>query len=85
MRKLAVFFLLIAEPASAETITFPIAVPQECFELAQREGVPTMLSNRYQATRAKLKLYRLKDSDPLVHACRQAVERAKKSVAKHHD
>jgi hypothetical protein len=50
--------------------------------LSWRNGtaLPTVIENRYQAVRAKAKLYRLKDSDPLVHACRQAVERAKEAA-----
>ena len=73
--------LLISFPCQAEpAITFPVSVPQECVELAQRNGVPVVIENRYQATKAKLKLARLKDSDPMVHECRAAVERAKQAA-----
>jgi hypothetical protein len=73
--------LLISFPCHAEpAVTFPIAVPQECVELAQREGVPLVIENRYHATKARLKLARLKDSDPMVHECRAAVERAKQAA-----
>ena len=51
----------------------------ECFELAQREGVPTVLQNRYQATKAKVKLASLSNSDPLVRDCRAAVKRAQQA------
>lgn len=54
---------------------FPVSVPQECVALAYREGVPTVIENRYQAAKAKLKLYRLSTRDPLVRGCRQAVDR----------
>ena len=67
-----------ATPAFAE-VSFPISVPQECFELAQREGVPTVLQNKYQATRAKVKLASLSGKDPLVRDCRAAVKRAQQS------
>ena len=61
----------------AERVRFPVSIPQECFELAQREGVPTVMENRYQATEAKIRLYRLNGRDPLVRECREAVEQAK--------
>jgi hypothetical protein len=60
--------------AAAEGM-FPVSVPQECVELANREGVPTLIENRYQAAKAKLKLYRLSTRDPMVRECRQAVDR----------
>jgi hypothetical protein len=74
----AVIAMTLATPALAE-ISFPISVPQECFELAQREGVPTVLQNKYQATRAKVKLASLSGHDPLVRDCRAAVKRAQQA------
>ena len=65
-----------AGPAMAESI-FPISIPSECVELAQREGVPVMINNKYEAAKAKLKLARLSSRDPLVAQCRVAVERAR--------
>lgn len=70
----AALTLALCVPAAAESI-FPISVPQECVELANREGVPTVIENRYQAAKAKLKLYRLSTRDPMVRECRQAVDR----------
>jgi hypothetical protein len=64
------------ESAWAGSAVFPISVPPECISLAQREGVPTMIENRYQAAKAKLKLARLNGSDPMVQECRAAVKRA---------
>ena len=52
-------------------------VPPECTVLAQREGVPTLIENKYQATLAKIKLARLSGSEPIVAQCKQAVERLK--------
>ena len=75
-RCVAFALTLLAFPAQAET-TFPISVPQECMELAQREGVPIVISSKYEATKARIKLARLPDSDPLVQECRAAVARAK--------
>jgi hypothetical protein len=61
---------------------FPVSVPQECFELAQREGVPVLIENRYQATKAKFKLARMSNRDPLVRECRAAVRRAQEARAR---
>jgi hypothetical protein len=66
------------------TVTFPVSIPQECFELAQREGVPVVIENKYQATKAREKLAHLSDRDPLVHGCRSAVERAKQARSSEH-
>jgi hypothetical protein len=75
-------FILAAAPAMAKG-TFPVSVPQECVELAQREGVPVVITSKYEATKAKLKLARLRDRDPMVHECRAAVERARQMALQH--
>jgi hypothetical protein len=75
----AALTLSLSLPAAAESI-YPVSVPQECFELANREGVPTVIENRYQAAKAKLKLYRLSMRDPLVRECRQAVDRMRAAM-----
>ena len=73
--------VIINVPAMAEvTLTFPVSIPQECLELAQREHVPILITNRYQATKAKIKLYRLSDSAPMVLECKQAVGRLKAAM-----
>jgi hypothetical protein len=77
---IAALMLIVARPAMADGVKFPVSIPQECFELAQREGVPTVMQNRYQATKAKIRLYRLSGHDPLVRECREAVERAKHAL-----
>ena len=71
--------VLATAPAVAKDL-YPISVPGECYELAQREGVPAVISNRYEAAKAKVKLARLRDTDPMVHECRQAVTRARQSI-----
>ena len=74
--------VLFATPdCAAEAIKYPVPIPQECFELARREGVPTMIESKYQAVKARLKLARLSGKDPLVVECRAAVERAKAQAA----
>ena len=75
----AALTLSLSLPAAAESI-FPVSVPQECVELANREGVPTLIQNRYQAAKAKLKLYRLSTRDPMVRECRQAVDRMRAAM-----
>ena len=72
--------LLICTPVAAQSSRFPVTIPQECFELAQREGVSTVIENEYQATKAKLKLAQLKNSDHLVRECRAAVHRAQEAA-----
>ena len=68
--------VLISSPVLAGvSVTFPVSIPLECVELAQREGVPIVIENKYQATKAKIKLARLSGRDPLVRECREAVER----------
>ncbi len=69
--------LIFASPASAATISYPVSVPPECVELAQREHVPVMIGNRYQALKAEYKLARLSNSDPMVAQCKDAVKRLK--------
>ena len=74
--------LLVSTPVMAQGVTFPVTIPQECFELAQREGVPTVIENKMQATKAKLKLAQMKNSDHLVRECRAAVHRAQQAAAR---
>ena len=77
----AALALLITTPVAAESVQFPITIPQECFELAHREGVPTVIENKMQAAKAKLKLAQMKNSDHLVRECRAAVHRARQAAA----
>jgi hypothetical protein len=86
MRPLIVLAVLVVSAPSmaGTTMTFPVSIPQECFELAQREGVPVVIENKYQATKARVKLAHLSDRDPLVHRCRSAVERAKQARSSEH-
>jgi hypothetical protein len=80
MRRLTAALVLFATPAAAaEAIKYPVPVPQECFELARREGVPTMIESKYQAVKARIKLARLSDKDPMVRDCRAAVNRARQA------
>ena len=70
---------MVASPAMAK-VTFPVTIPTECVELAQREGVSVVINNKYEAAKAKLKLARLSGRDPMVHECREAVERARRTA-----
>jgi hypothetical protein len=75
----AALMFVLSTPAVAESI-FPVSIPQECVELANREGVPTLIENKYQAAKAKVKLYRLSNRDPLVRDCKQAVDRMRSAM-----
>ena len=78
---LTAFAIFISSPVIAGvTVTFPVSIPPECVQLAQREGVPVVIENRYQATKAKIKLARLSGRDPLVRECRSAVERQRAAM-----
>ena len=80
MRRLTAALVLFATPAcAAEAIKYPVPIPQECFELARREGVPTMIESKYQAVKARIKLARLSGKDPMVRDCRAAVTRARQA------
>ena len=72
--------LMVTAPAMAK-VTFPVTIPQECVELAQREGVSVVINSKYEAAKARFKLARLRDRDPMVHECREAVDRARKTAA----
>jgi hypothetical protein len=61
---------------AAEAIRYPIDIPGGCFALAQREGYPTVIASRWEGAKARAKLARMKDSDPLVHQCKVAVAEA---------
>ncbi len=75
---LAVIATIQVVPAFAgNSIPYPVSIPQECMELAQREGVPTLIENEYQAAKARVRLARMKNSDPRVSGCKAAVDRAR--------
>jgi hypothetical protein len=63
-------------PAAAES-AFPVSVPTECLQLAEREHVPTVIENKYQALKANYKLAHLSSADPQVAQCKEAVNRLK--------
>jgi hypothetical protein len=70
--------LTLSTPLAAEpAISYPVQVPQECAQLAEREHVPVVIANRYQALKAEYKLARLSRTDPMVAQCKEAVERLK--------
>jgi hypothetical protein len=79
MRILITAFVLgLSQPAAAElAISYPVPVPQECAQLAEREHVPVVIENRYQALKAEYKLARLSNADPIVAQCKEAVARLK--------
>jgi hypothetical protein len=62
--------------SAGEAIQYPVAIPEGCMALAQREGYATLIVNRWEGVKARAKLARLKNSDPLVHQCKDAVSQA---------
>jgi hypothetical protein len=73
---IAAFVLGLSQHAIAEpAVTYPVSVPQECVQLAEREHVSVVIENRYQALKAEYKLARLSKADPMVAQCREAVDR----------
>ena len=77
---IAALALTATTPVAAEMPKFPVSIPQECVVLAQREGVPTVIENKYQATKARIKLAGMSKADPLVRECRAAVHRARQAA-----
>jgi len=75
---LALNVLLVTGVAcsAGEAIQYPAAIPPGCMALAQREGYPTLIENRWEGVKARAKLARMKNSDPLVHQCKDAVSQA---------
>jgi hypothetical protein len=71
--------VFVWSPANAQ-VTYPVSVPAECAALAVREGVGTTIRNRYEAAKARAKLYRLNGRDPEVAHCRQAVQRLQEAT-----
>ena len=83
MLKLVAFpFVLFPTIAVAQDIQYPVSVPMECVELAQREGQPLMIGSKAQGLKAKFKLARMSSDDPLVRQCRGAVTRLQAQLGK---
>jgi hypothetical protein len=73
---LSVLLLTGGVCSAGEVIRYPVAIPDGCMGLAQREGYPTLIGNRWEGLKARAKLARMKNSDPLVHQCKDAVSQA---------
>ncbi len=73
---IAISSLLIPLVTAPDAFAYPVSIPQECVQLARREGVPVILKNERQANHAREKLAELNDREPSVRECRQAVRRA---------
>ena len=58
--------------------TSQVFVPAECVQLAIREGFPSHTMTNAQAAKARAKLARLSNSDPLVSQCKEAINRMQK-------
>jgi hypothetical protein len=72
--------MLVSGTALAEaTVSYPVRVPQECVELAQRESVPVVIRNEVEGMRAMVRLTNMRNSDHLVRECRAAIARAQQA------
>lgn len=72
---LVLFFVMLtlaSRPGKAQ-----IQVPPECAQLAAREGFPTDVMTKVQATLARIRMKRLSDNDPIVRPCRAALAQLK--------
>jgi hypothetical protein len=79
MRMTLAFNLLLVTGvacSAGEAIHYPATIPPGCMALAQREGYPTLIESRWEGVKARAKLARMKNSDPLVHQCKDAVAQA---------
>jgi hypothetical protein len=73
---IAAFVLFVSQPVAADPANlYPVSIPQECVQLAEREHASVVIENRYQALKAEYKLARLSKADPMVAQCREAVDR----------
>jgi len=73
---LGILLLTAIACSAGEVIHYPVAIPGGCVALAQREGSPTLIENRWEGVKARAKLARMKNSDPLVLQCKDAVSQA---------
>jgi hypothetical protein len=73
----AAVFVLPAVPTHAQ-----FQGPPGCIELAAREGFPTDTLTRAQAARARIRLARLSNREPLVQQCRSAIRQTQAVMKK---
>ena len=74
---IAMLALLAGSSARADafSISFPVAIPQECVAAARQQHVPTIMNSKFDAIQAAMQLDRLSDRDPAVRQCKQTVAR----------
>jgi hypothetical protein len=77
---LGLYLLTGVASSASEAVRYPVAIPAGCVALAEREGYPTMISSRWEGIKARAKLARMRNSDPLVRQCKDAVAQV---VAEH--
>jgi hypothetical protein len=73
---LGLYLLTGVACSASEAIHYPVAIPDGCFALAEREGYSTMIASRWEGIKARAKLARMKNSDQLVRQCKDAVAQA---------
>ena len=78
---LGLYLLTGVACSASEAIHYPVAIPERCFALAEREGYSTMIASRWEGIKARAKLARMKNSDQL--AFRQCKDAVAQTVAEH--
>lgn len=59
----------------AAEVQYPISIPSECVDLAERKGEPVMMQSKRQALKTKARLWTLPNRERGVADCRAAVRR----------
>ncbi len=77
---LLAFSVLTNTPLHAAEIQYPVPIPSECVDLAQRKGEPLMVESHRQGLKAKAKLAMLSAREPGVRECRAAVHRLEQEM-----
>lgn len=62
------FLILLSSVAFGQ-----VPVPHDCVQLALREGFPTDTLTKSQVARARYRMARMNNNDPLVRLCREAI------------
>lgn len=77
---LLAFSVLTTTPLHATEIQYPVSIPSECVDLANRKGEPVVMESRRQALKARTKLALLSAREPGVRECRAAVHRLEQEL-----
>lgn len=74
------FLFSSATGIHAAEIVYPVAIPSECVDLAERKGEPIVMENKRQALKTKARLWTLSNRERGVADCRAAVKRLERAM-----